>query len=181
MRERYRVNLKILLKEYAVTTVYVTHDHNEALILADTIAVMGNGTIEQVGTPQQIYDEPRNAFVAGFLNINGSGQPISFLEPDDFPYGGVLGDVRIGVRPDEIEVLTEPVDRTAGGVVASVIEVPPRGTRLVTVRVGGSDVQIRGTTFGDVQPGDRLWLRLLRPHVFDRESGERLRTLSRLE
>src|SRR5581483_5210476 len=68
LRERYRVNLKVLLRQFGITTVYVTHDHVEALILADRLAIMGRGRIEQVGTYQEIYDEPRNAFVAGFLN-----------------------------------------------------------------------------------------------------------------
>ena len=53
LREKYRVNLKILLRQFDITTVYVTHDHHEALILADLIAVMDRGRIEQVGTPRR--------------------------------------------------------------------------------------------------------------------------------
>ena len=68
LREKYRVNLKILLRQFDITTVYVTHDHYEALILADRLAVMDRGRIEQVGTYQEIYDRPRNVFVAEFLN-----------------------------------------------------------------------------------------------------------------
>src|SRR5262245_53529890 len=63
LRERYRVNLKVLLRQFNITTVYVTHDHHEALILADLIAVMDKGRIEQVGTPQAIYEAPKNVFV----------------------------------------------------------------------------------------------------------------------
>jgi len=70
LREKYRVNLKILLRQFNITTVYVTHDHHEALILADLVAVMSRGRIEQVGTPQEIYDQPKNVFVAGFLSVH---------------------------------------------------------------------------------------------------------------
>src|SRR5712692_9172780 len=70
LREKYRVNLKVLLKQFNITTVYVTHDHYEALILADLLAIMNHGRIEQVGTYQELYDHPRNAFVAGFLSVH---------------------------------------------------------------------------------------------------------------
>src|SRR5215470_14291209 len=56
LREKYRVNLKTLLQQFEITTVYVTHDHNEALLLADRLAIMGTGRIAQVGTYQEIYD-----------------------------------------------------------------------------------------------------------------------------
>src|SRR4030095_14472689 len=78
-------NRKILLRQFDITTVYVTHDHHEALILADLIAVMDRGRIEQVGTPQQIYEEPRTLFVAGFLNIHMGGPPISVLPAAQVP------------------------------------------------------------------------------------------------
>ncbi|MET0851884.1 MAG: ABC transporter ATP-binding protein, partial [Candidatus Rokuibacteriota bacterium] len=81
LRERYRVNLKALLRQFDITTVYVTHDHNEALILADLVAVMTRGRIEQVGTFQELYDEPQNVFVAGFLNVHSDTPPINLLAP----------------------------------------------------------------------------------------------------
>src|SRR5262245_45809723 len=88
LREKYRVNLKTLLQQFSITTVYVTHDHHEALILADLLAVMDHGTIVQVGTPEQIYDEPKNAFVAGFLNRHVGTPPLSVLD------GGALAPPR---------------------------------------------------------------------------------------
>ena len=80
LRGKYRVNLKILLRQFGITTVYVTHDHHEALILADLVAVMDRGRIEQVGTPEEIYDEPKNVFVAGFLNLHTGAPPISLVD-----------------------------------------------------------------------------------------------------
>ena len=64
LREQMRIELRRLQKEVGVTAVYVTHDQSEALALSDRIAVMHNGRIAQIGTPQQIYHQPRNAFVA---------------------------------------------------------------------------------------------------------------------
>src|SRR6266508_1977013 len=87
LREKYRVNLKILLRQFDITTVYVTHDHHEALILADLVAVMDRGTIEQVGTPHGIYDEPKNVFVAGFLNLHAGTPPISLVDAGGLPEG----------------------------------------------------------------------------------------------
>src|SRR5215475_6783120 len=64
LREKYRVSLKILLRQFDITTVYVTHDHYEAMILADYLAIMDRGQIAQVGTYQEIYDQPDTVFVA---------------------------------------------------------------------------------------------------------------------
>ena len=65
LREKYRVNLKILLKQFNITTVYVTHDHYEALILADLLAIMNRGQIEQVGTYQDLYEQPQERVRGG--------------------------------------------------------------------------------------------------------------------
>ena len=67
LREQMRSELRRLQQEVGVTAVYVTHDQSEALALSDRIAIMHNGRIAQIGTPHQIYHEPRNAFVAAFV------------------------------------------------------------------------------------------------------------------
>jgi iron(III) transport system ATP-binding protein len=67
LREQMRSELRRLQKEVGVTAVYVTHDQSEALALSDRIAIMHNGAIVQIGAPRQIYDQPRNAFVATFV------------------------------------------------------------------------------------------------------------------
>src|SRR5947207_10442579 len=80
LREKYRVNLKTLLKQFNITTVYVTHDHYEALILADVLVIMDRGSIEQVGNYQEIYDRPKNVFVAGFLNRHVGTPPLNLID-----------------------------------------------------------------------------------------------------
>src|SRR6266478_5192030 len=124
LREKYRVNLKTLLRQFNITTVYVTHDHYKALILADVLVIMNQGRIEQVGTYQEIYDEPSNAFVAGFLNRHAGTPPISFIDARHMAAGLKLGSARVGVRPEDIVVSRE--DRTGGirGVIAATLRLP---------------------------------------------------------
>src|SRR6266851_4839559 len=115
LREKYRVNLKILLKQFSITTVYVTHDHNEALILGDRLAIMDRGRIEQVGTYQEIYNKPKNVFAAGFLNLHIGTPPISLIDARYLPRGQSLGAVRVGVRPEDVQVSrTEREDSIRG-------------------------------------------------------------------
>ena len=173
LREKYRVNLKILLRQFAITTVYVTHDHHEALILADLVAVMNRGRIEQIGTPQDIYDEPRNVFVAGFLNLHTGSPPISLLEAAAVPALAVPPDTVVGVRPEDVEVTLEERRDGLAGVVSEVLRVPPLDTMLVTLRVGAHDVHARVSSRAPVAQGDRAWLTFARYHMFDKTSGAR--------
>ncbi len=87
VRHTAREELKLFQREIGVTTVYVTHDQAEAMGLGDRIAVMNEGIIRQIGTPEEIYHEPVNTFVAGFVGI----PPMNFIEQDS---------VIIGFRPE---------------------------------------------------------------------------------
>jgi ABC-type sugar transport system ATPase subunit len=176
LREKYRVNLKILLRQFNITTVYVTHDHHEALILADLLAVMDRGRIEQVGTPREIYDTPKNLFVAGFLNLHVGTPPISLVDARDLPGGQALGDAWVGVRPEDVEISGHRAEDGLRGVVADTLTLPLGNTALFTVRVGEHTVHVQTTGGRSHVPGDEVWLTLKRYHLFDRASGMRLRT-----
>jgi len=89
VRHTAREELKLFQREINVTTIYVTHDQAEAMGLGDRIAVMHDGTIRQIGTPEAIYHDPANTFVAGFVGI----PPMNFLERD-----GVI----LGFRPEAL-------------------------------------------------------------------------------
>jgi ABC-type sugar transport system ATPase subunit len=89
LRVQARGEIRRLQREVGTTTVYVTHDQVEALTLGDRIAVMNRGRLEQVGTPEQLYDEPANVFVGGFIG----SPPMSFLR-----WNGAL----VGVRPEHV-------------------------------------------------------------------------------
>jgi ABC-type sugar transport system ATPase subunit len=91
LRTQTRGEIKRLQAEVGTTTVYVTHDQVEAMTMGDRIAVMNEGVLEQVGTPEEVYERPVNVFVGGFI-----GSPaMSFLPGDD---GG-----QIGVRPEHVK------------------------------------------------------------------------------
>jgi ABC-type sugar transport system ATPase subunit len=89
LRVQARGEIRRLQREVGTTTVYVTHDQVEALTLGDRVAVLNEGRLEQVGTPEQLYDEPANVFVGGFIG----SPPMSFVRWD-----GAL----LGVRPEHV-------------------------------------------------------------------------------
>ena len=86
LRARTRVELKRLLRRFHITSIYVTHDQTEAITLGDRIAVMREGKIEQVGTYQELHDQPANAFVAGFVGL----PPMNLVEGWEVLPGGRL-------------------------------------------------------------------------------------------
>ncbi len=122
LRERMRFEIKALQKRLGITSIYVTHDQAEALVISDRVAVMNGGRLEQLGTPLQIYNDPANPFVAGFIGLTNfvSGQVVG--RRDDGVYqvattAGVWlcrchGDVPLGrrvtvsIRPEAISLLS---------------------------------------------------------------------------
>ena len=177
LREKYRMNLKILLRQFDITTVYVTHDHHEALILADLVAVMQAGKIEQVGTYQSIYDYPKNIFVAGFLNLHVGTPPLSLLEAPHVPAARPLGDVWVGVRPENVEISDARSDESVRGTILEEVSFPLKNITLSVVRVGDPQVHAQGAARDARRPkGQEVWLTFKRYHVFDKASGARLRS-----
>jgi len=176
LREKYRVNLKILLRQFEISTVYVTHDHLEALILADSLAVMNRGRIEQFGTYEEIYQNPRNAFVAGFLNRHIGTPPISFLPARYVAQARRAGEVDVGVRPEDVAVSREVGADVIPGVVADTLRLPMINAAILSIRVGEHEVYAQTPGDGDLVVGDQVGLRLKRYHLFDRQSGRRLET-----
>jgi ABC-type sugar transport system ATPase subunit len=174
LREKYRVNLKALLKQFDITTVYVTHDHYEALILADRLAVMNRGRIEQMGTYQEIYEQPRNLFVAGFLNRHAGTPPINLFEAREAPRGHWPANARVGVRPEDLEVAREGGADAIGGVVAGVVNLPLASATILTIHVGEREVHAQVPLSENFRTGERVRLAFTRYHVFDKTSGARI-------
>ena len=117
LRVSTRAQIKNLQHELAVTTIYVTHDQIEAMTLADRVVVMNQGKIQQIGTPTDIYDNPANTFVAGFI-----GSPAMNLVSGVISGGSFTGDnvslsglsapdgpVTLGFRAEDVEVVAELV------------------------------------------------------------------------
>ena len=119
LRKQMQLELKRIQTEVGITFIYVTHDQEEAMTMSDRIAVMRAGRIEQLGNPEELYERPKTAFVAGFLGVSNllegevAGRDGSFVTlkmPDGTllraPGDGVAasGPVRIGVRPEKLRV-----------------------------------------------------------------------------
>ena len=135
LREEMQLELRSLQQRLGITAVFVTHDQEEALTLSDLVAVMRNGVIEQVGAPREIYDRPRNEFVAGFLGasnfVDGTivaregGTAIVETAAGRAP---LLGDVavgervRIAIRPERLRI-----GRDGSGLPARVRDIVYRG------------------------------------------------------
>ncbi|RRH80930.1 ATP-binding cassette domain-containing protein, partial [Mesorhizobium tamadayense] len=124
LRVYMRAELKHLQRDLATTTIYVTHDQVEAMTLADRVAVMANGRLQQVGTPLDIYNTPANVFVAGFL-----GNPPMNLLPITIADGrvqdseltlaapaGVNGAITVGQRPEDMRLSETDAGNMAGEV-----------------------------------------------------------------
>jgi len=111
LRKEMQVELKKMQQALGITFVYVTHDQEEALTMSDTICVMNDGKILQIGTPEEIYNEPKNAFVANFI---GESNIVSGIMRRDFKVN--FGDhdfecVDKGFSPDEeVEIVVRPED-----------------------------------------------------------------------
>ena len=176
LREKYRVNLKLLLRQFSITTVYVTHDHNEALILADRLAIMDRGRIEQVGTFQGIYDRPKSVFVAGFLNLHVDTPPLSLLDAGRIPQGERFGNVSLGVRPEDVDVSREARDGSLPGTVAHALALPMKNVTILRIQLGDEELHARISGNEHYARGEQVWLTFKRHHAFDKDSGARLRT-----
>lgn len=182
LRLEARSFLKHLYTELGTAVVYVTHDQAEAMALSTKIAVMDNGSIKQMGSPRQIYDQPSNIFVASFI-----GNPPMNIIPckisDGYCFIGEqkfqiahLQDINqnayLGIRPENIQI-----DPAQGDLCAQVFVIEPLGVEtIITLNVDG--YQLKCLIFEDAPytPGDKVWIKLKRDkiHIFD-INGERIR------
>ncbi|HSV34180.1 MAG TPA: sn-glycerol-3-phosphate ABC transporter ATP-binding protein UgpC [Ramlibacter sp.] len=187
LRVAMRAEIKALHQRLKTTTVYVTHDQIEAMTMADRIVVMHDGIIEQIGTPLELFDRPRNLFVAQFIGspamnvLEGTlrtaeGRAWVESEGQRWPIGlsrAVDGQaVHYGVRPGDISVAT-----SGDGIPAKVIVVEPTGAEtelLLEVGAARLVVVLHGRTA--VAPDDvvRLMIAPGKAHVFDATAGNRL-------
>jgi multiple sugar transport system ATP-binding protein len=183
LRVKMRGEIKKLHQRLGKTTIYVTHDQTEAMTMADTIVVLNGGTIEQMGPPLELYRNPRNLFVAGFIGspeinllkgeidgamlrlADGTALP---LPPGIHPTQG--RSVVYGIRPQHIRL-------GGDGVAAEVALVEPTGdTQEVTLRLATCDITM---VLGDdppLLPGAQVKIAIDPGNVllFDDASGERI-------
>jgi multiple sugar transport system ATP-binding protein len=179
LRASMRVQIKHLQRQLRITTVYVTHDQIEAMTLADRIVIMDKGAIQQVGTPDDIYSDPANTFVAGFIGappmnlIAGQAQGGRFTAPGlalACP-AGLAGAVTLGVRPEDARVGGNDLTGTVYGVE------PTGDVTYLTVQSGGRTVEVKAAR--DFRAGMDSEISIgfdpARLYFFDTASGGRIR------
>ena len=164
MRKEMQIELKDMHDELGITFIYVTHDQEEALTMSDKIVVMSEGRIQQIGTPEDIYNEPQNAFVADFIGESNIFNGIMtgpmkarfaggvFECVDDVPEGTQITAV---VRPEDIEV----VKPSEGQIRGRVISVIFKGIHYeITVQSGRYEVVIQSTK--SAKTGDEVGMKV---------------------
>ncbi len=193
LRAHMRVELKIMQRELGTTMIYVTHDQLEALSMADRVAVMHEGVLQQFGPPQEVYHKPANQWVAGFVGE----PPMNFLECEVVEEGDALcvrhahfvtallpeqagiireqaqdRSVTLGIRPDEIEISDAPGERAFAGKV--MITEPLGGDLLVDVALGEAKVMVKAKPSYQGGRGADCFLTFDRSrwHLFAKETGQ---------
>ena len=188
LRIRMRAELAKLHEQLRTTTVYVTHDQTEAMTLGDEVVVMNDGEIQQVDSPQRLYDYPANRFVAEFIGdpaMNTLGVTVERDEgyravrsgfqlplPAADSLDNVVGSQAVlGVRPEDLSLADADA---ADAVEATVTVTEPLGdSLLLECRVGDETVRVQASPRSDAEPGDSVALTHdpERLHLFDRETG----------
>jgi len=186
LRVTMRIEIKELHQRLKTTIVYVTHDQIEAMTMADKIVVMRDGRVEQIGGPLDLYDNPQNVFVAGFIGspsmnfiqgrISGGDGQARFVSDGGLdlplPAANVRDgqEVTYGIRPEHIEI-------GEGGIPVSVVVVEPTGSETQVFGKAGKELidaivkdRIRA------RPGERIPFRInpANVHLFDRKSSQRI-------
>ena len=182
LRVHTRTELKTLQRELGTTMVFVTHDQAEAMSLAQRIAVLNAGELQQIGTPDEVYDHPANVFVAEFIGSPPMNLLAATRDGDelvvadgwrlpaprrDGSSGAADGELIVGLRPEGVQIV-------ADGHPAEVIAVEPFGSEvIIDVRVAGEALKVRAAPNVRPDPGSTVGLRAdpAAVRVFDRSTG----------
>ncbi|MNY13459.1 sn-glycerol-3-phosphate import ATP-binding protein UgpC [compost metagenome] len=194
LRSELRVEIKRLHQSLKNTMIYVTHDQIEALTLADRIAIMKSGVIQQLADPVTIYNKPRNLFVAGFIGspsmnflrgelIEKDGKVVFTTNGVTFALDGYHPEtplaagraVVLGVRPEHVRV---DADIVGGEVHEAIVDIeePMGADNLIWLKHAGHTMSVRVGGHRRFSPGTkvRLGLDMTMASLFDAQSEERL-------
>ncbi|KIL45580.1 ABC transporter ATP-binding protein [Jeotgalibacillus soli] len=197
LRVQMRAEIAKLHQRLQTTTIYVTHDQTEAMTMATRIVVMKDGLIQQVGSPKEVYDNPENVFVGGFIGspamnfFSGKLSEQGFVVEDQtlsVPEGkmktlraqGYVGkDIILGVRPEDIHDEPLFLEAAVGSRFLANIEVSElTGAELMLYsQIGGQDFVARVDSRSDIKAGQKVELAfdMNKCHFFDAESELRIR------
>jgi multiple sugar transport system ATP-binding protein len=193
IRIKLRTELKELQRELATTTIYVTHNQEQAMALSDEIIILNDGEIEQQGTPDEIFDEPANVFVAEFIGsprinlleatledtaiaINSTDVRLEFPGASAHLAGDAAREVYLGIRPSRIELSSEPTANSFRGKVTLLEKLGQEDVAFLDCPTIDQEVRVE-TDRTDIDEGTtyNLSFDTADIHLFDRASGEALR------
>ncbi len=189
LRDLMRVELKRLQKELAITTMYVTHDQSEAMSLGDRIAILNNGLLQQLGSPDEVYRHPENMFVANFM-----GRPpanlirVRFLEKNGIGYLDCSGftyalssevkeiikarstssELVLGIKPEDITVYKNRISSECIEAIVYVVE--PLGSETIAdLRIGEDLIKAKILPDLKLHMGEKVWIKFneKKMHIFD--------------
>ncbi len=184
LRVQMRTEIRELHQRLKTTTIYVTHDQIEAMTMADKIVVLQNGVIEQIGSPLDLYDNPANQFVAGFIGSPAmnfftgdvevhENKLVARLNSGTLPLNETKHvsagqKIKIGIRPENLIITDSGISATA-----SVIEPTGPETHVVLRDIEGSEITLVSRERRNFEVGEKLHL-TVKPsnmHIFDSENG----------
>ena len=170
LRLETRSEIRRIHRELGRATVYVTHDQDEALSLADRIVVMKDGVVQQIGTPEEVYAQPANIHVARFMGyrnvielpVTGTREGRVTLEAPDMRLTGVAklpldgGRALVAIRPEEIAIANEPAATNVVGGRVDSVEYGGRDSLIELVTPAGTRLHLRAA--GKVSPGANVFV-----------------------
>ncbi|MEN9293249.1 MAG: hypothetical protein RIT31_14 [Actinomycetota bacterium] len=147
LREEMQVELKRIQREAGITFIFVTHDQEEAMRMSDRIAVFNEGSIEQIGTPQQVYEKPQTKFVASFLGVSNIFEGAAAKEIFGSP-------TMVNIRPERVKLVPEATKLSADeiGVVGTIIEASYIGATTIYVIQTQSGQRLIATRLNEELP-----------------------------
>lgn len=201
LRTAMRTEITKLHKKLGTTFIYVTHDQVEAMTMADRIVIMKDGVIQQIDTPQHVYDNPDNMFVAGFIGapqmnlidcIISEEDNIVYAKTTDFKVAldktkadilkksGYIGkEVVLGIRPEDIHIEDIFIDNSQDSIFNATVEISElMGAEVYAyLNVGGKSITSRFDSRYNVKYGQNLKLALdkNKVHIFDKETTNAIR------
>ena len=182
LRGQMRAELKHLQHELNITTIYVTHDQIEAMTLASRVAIMNEGVLQQIDTPKNIYNNPENLFVAGFIGSPSMNFIKGDIENGQFVANGCLikniekdpmKDVILGIRPEDMEI----VNNEPSHIQAMIYSIELTGEQtIVTSKLDSNFITIREDKDyeNDLDIPVKIKVDITKSFLFDSLSGKRI-------
>jgi multiple sugar transport system ATP-binding protein len=176
LRTSMRAQLKVLQKKIKVTTIYVTHDQIEAITLGDKVAVLNAGEVQQMGTPDEIYNNPANLFTAQFIgtppmNIIEGSEALSLLKKLNIKESTQPDKLFIGIRPENVRISNKGLLEGKVNLVSNM-----GSENIVYVGTAGTEVLVKTNKETKVSEGKNIKLDFERINlfIFDKSNGERI-------